>query len=275
MGADAILAGLKRLTVTAGRDKSGAAEARNIDFRVGEISALLGPTGSGKSRFLADIESMADGDTPTARRLLLDGQAPSPDDRFALQGRLVAQLTQNMNFVMDMGAGDFIRTHAESREVADPSAAAERVLEAANRLAGEPFRPETQLTALSGGQSRALMIADTALLSVSPVLLIDEIENAGVDKRRALDLLLGSEKIIVIATHDPVLALSADRRLVFENGAVKQVLRRTEGEEKLLAEMVETEKRWSEVRGALRRGVAVERAGDLEDRPSPKGSRHV
>ncbi|MFP4308455.1 MAG: ATP-binding cassette domain-containing protein [Desulfococcaceae bacterium] len=275
MGADAILAGLKRLTVTAGRDKSGAAEARNIDFRVGEISALLGPTGSGKSRFLADIESMADGDTPTARRLLLDGQAPSPDHRFALQGRLVAQLTQNMNFVMDMGAGDFIRTHAESREVADPSAAAERVLEAANRLAGEPFRPETQLTALSGGQSRALMIADTALLSVSPVLLIDEIENAGVDKRRALDLLLGSEKIIVIATHDPVLALSADRRLVFENGAVKQVLRRTEGEEKLLAEMVETEKRWSEVRGALRRGVAVERAGDLEDRPSPKGSRHV
>ncbi|MFP4030851.1 MAG: ATP-binding cassette domain-containing protein [Desulfococcaceae bacterium] len=275
MGADAILAGLKRLTVTAGRDKSGAAEARNIDFRVGEISALLGPTGSGKSRFLADIESMADGDTPTARRLLLDGQAPSPDHRFALQGRLVAQLTQNMNFVMDMGAGDFIRTHAESREVADPSAAAERVLEAANRLAGEPFRPETQLTALSGGQSRALMIADTALLSVSPVLLIDEIENAGVDKRRALDLLLGSEKIIVIATHDPVLALSADRRLVFENGAVKQVLRRTEGEEKLLAEMVETETRWSEVRGALRRGVAVERAGDLEDRPSPKGSRHV
>ncbi|MFP4582952.1 MAG: ATP-binding cassette domain-containing protein [Desulfococcaceae bacterium] len=275
MGADAILAGLKRLTVTAGRDKSGAAEARNIDFRVGEISALLGPTGSGKSRFLADIESMADGDTPTARRLLLDGQAPSPDDRFALQGRLVAQLTQNMNFVMDMGAGDFIRTHAESREVADPSAAAERVLEAANRLAGEPFRPETQLTALSGGQSRALMIADTALLSVSPVLLIDEIENAGVDKRRALDLLLGSDKIVVIATHDPVLALSADRRLVFENGAVKQVLRRTEGEEKLLAEMVETEKRWSEVRGALRRGVAVERAGDLEDRPSPKGSRHV
>jgi ABC-type lipoprotein export system ATPase subunit len=255
MGADAILAGLKRLTVTAGRDKSGGDEAGDIDFRVGEISALLGPTGSGKSRFLADIESMADGDTPTARRLLLDGAAPSPDDRFALQGRLVAQLTQNMNFVMDMGAGDFIRAHAESREVADPSAAAERVLEAANRLAGEPFRPETQLTALSGGQSRALMIADTALLSVSPVLLIDEIENAGVDKRRALDLLLGSEKIVVIATHDPVLALSADRRLVFENGAVKRVLSRTEAEEKLLAELVEMEERWSAVRGALRRGA--------------------
>ena len=256
MGADAILAGLKRLTVTAGRDKTGGAEARDVDFRVGEISALLGPTGSGKSRFLADIESMADGDTPTNRRLLLDGQAPNPDDRFALQGRLVAQLTQNMNFVMDMGAGDFIRAHAESREVTDPGAAAKRVLEAANRLAGEPFRPETQLTALSGGQSRALMIADTALLSVSPVLLIDEIENAGVDKRRALDLLLGSDKIVVIATHDPVLALSADRRLVFENGAVKQVQKRTASEEELLAELLETEKRWSEVRGALRRGVA-------------------
>ena len=34
-----------------------------------------------------------------------------------------------------------------------------------------------------------LVIADTAVLSSSPVVLIDEIENAGVDRKRALDLL--------------------------------------------------------------------------------------
>jgi len=245
---------LSRLTVTAGRDKSGRTGGADVDFVPGRITALLGPTGSGKSRFLQDIESLADDDTPSGRCVLLDGERPDPDVRFELQGRLVAQLTQNMNFVLDMGVRDFIRTHAESREVEDPEGTADRVIDAANALAGEPFTPETQLTQLSGGQSRALMIADAALLSWSPVLLIDEIENAGVDKVRALDLLLRSDKIVVIATHDPVLALSADRRLVFENGAVRTVLRRSSAEEALLARLEGLEAEFSRVREQLRRG---------------------
>ncbi len=245
------------ISLTAGRDKSGRAELYDLDFRAGEITALLGPTGSGKSRFLSDIESLACADTPTGRTLLVDGCAPDADERFLLQGRLVAQLTQNMNFVLDMNVHDFLLTHARSREVADPEAAAERVLQAANGLAGEPFAQGTQLTQLSGGQSRALMIADTALLSWSPVLLIDEIENAGVDKRKALDLLLQSDKIIVIATHDPVLALSADRRLVFENGAIKIIRSRTGCEEVILSRLADMEGELSRIRTLLRAGAEL------------------
>jgi ABC-type lipoprotein export system ATPase subunit len=145
----------------------------------------------------------------------------------------------------------------------DPQAAAERVLQAANGLAGEAFAQGTQLTQLSGGQSRALMIADTALLSWSPVLLIDEIENAGVDKRKALDLLLKSDKIIVIATHDPVLALSADRRLVFENGAVKVIRSRTGSEELILSRLADMEGELSRIRTLLRAGadLGTDKAG--------------
>ena len=248
---------LKSLSLTPGRDKAGKPENAHIQFKPGEITALLGPTGAGKSRFLGDIESLAAGDTPTGRTVLLNGTAPDEDTRFDLQGRLVAQLTQNMNFVLDMGVMDFLRTHALSREAADPQGAAQRVFEAANELAGEAFHAHTQLTQLSGGQSRALMIADTALLSWSPVLLIDEIENAGVDKRKALDLLLASDKIIVMATHDPVLALAADRRLVFEQGAVAAVLARTPAEDCLLARLEDMERQWSAVREALRKGADV------------------
>ena len=245
---------LESLTLTAGRDKSGRPEHADILFRPGEITALMGPTGSGKSRFLGDIESLAAGDSPTGRRLLLNGQAPDDDTRFELQGRLVAQLTQNMNFVLDMGVMDFLQTHALSREVSDPERAARGVLDAANALAGEPFAAGAQLTQLSGGQSRALMIADAALLSWSPVLLIDEIENAGVDKRRALELLLSTDKIIVMATHDPVLALAADRRLVFGHGAVVATRLRCEEEAAWLARLEAAEREQSLVREALRRG---------------------
>lgn len=245
---------IRSLTVAAGRDKEGRPEAGDVTFRPGEVAALLGPTGSGKSRFLSDIESLAAGDTPTGRVVLLDGERPDADRRFDLQGRFVAQLTQNMNFVLDMNVRDFIRAHAESRSADDPDAVAARVIKAGNDLAGEPFDPSAQLTQLSGGQSRALMIADAALLSWSPVLLIDEIENAGVDKRRALDLLLRSDKIVVIATHDPVLALSADRRLVFGRGAVRAVQTRSAEEERLLARLSAMEEEFSRVRAKLRAG---------------------
>lgn len=256
MGVDALI--LAGLTVTAGRDKSGRPEARDVAFIPGEITALVGPTGSGKSRFLQDIESLADRDTPSQRTVLLDGEKPDPDRRFALQGRLVAQLTQNMNFVLDLGVRDFIRAHAEARRAEDPEATADAVILAANTLAGEPFQAATQLTELSGGQSRALMIADAALLSWSPVLLIDEIENAGVDKARALELLVNSDKIVVIATHDPVLALSAHRRLVFENGAVSRVLARSAGEERLLARLTDMEEEYAHIRARLRLGESLE-----------------
>jgi ABC-type lipoprotein export system ATPase subunit len=248
---------LREIALTCGRDKSGAAECVDIVLRAGEVTALVGPTGSGKSRLLSDIESLADGDTPSLRRVLLDGRAPTPDERFELTGRLVAQITQNMNFVLDMGVLDFLTAHAESREAADPAGAAARVFEAANRLAGERFATATQLTQLSGGQSRALMIADTALLSSSPVLLIDEIENAGVDKRQALALLLESDKIVVMATHDPVLALSARRRLVLENGAVRAALARSPAEEAALARLSAVEEEFTRLRERLRSGGTV------------------
>jgi len=71
------------------------------------------------------------------------------------------------------------------------------------------------------------MIADTALLSASPVVLIDEIEYAGVDRKRSLDLLIAKEKIVLISTHDPILALMGDRRIVVRNGAVASMIETT------------------------------------------------
>jgi ABC-type lipoprotein export system ATPase subunit len=248
---------VKELTVMAGRDKSRRAEPSDVTFSQGRVTALVGPTGSGKSRFLHDIESLADGDTPSGRIILLNGGKPDSEERFELQGRLVAQLTQNMNFVLDMGVYDFICMHAKSRAVEDVTATARQVIKAANDLAGEPFAGNVQLTQLSGGQSRALMIADAALLSWAPVLLIDEIENAGVDKRRALDLLVNSTKIVVIATHDPVLALAADRRLVFEHGAVKTVQHRLKQEEQLLHRLTALEEEFALTRSRLRAGEVL------------------
>ncbi len=76
-------------------------------MRRGEIITVLGPTGSGKSRLLADIECLAQGDTQTKRKVLIDGRTPTYKERFQIEKKLIAQLSQNMNFVMDLPVMDF------------------------------------------------------------------------------------------------------------------------------------------------------------------------
>jgi ABC-type lipoprotein export system ATPase subunit len=251
------IAALKELRILGGRDKTGREETLDLSLRPGEIISVVGPTGSGKSRLLGDIECLAQGDTPSGRRILIDGEIPEPAKRWAASGKLVAQLSQNMNFVVDLSVGEFIEMHAECRAVSQPEQAAEAVIACANQLAGEQFSASVSLTQLSGGQSRALMIADVALLSASPIVLIDEIENAGIDRRRALDLLVASDKIVLMSTHDPILALHGDRRIVIAAGAVAEVIDTAPDERAHLASLEHYDRLISELRDNLRRGARL------------------
>ncbi|WP_087678993.1 ATP-binding cassette domain-containing protein [Garciella nitratireducens] len=227
------------ITIVSGKDKYGNLENFNeLTIYKSEIVAIVGATGSGKSRLLADIEWTANKDTPTQRRILINGKVPDPSFRFSTSNKLVAQLSQNMNFVMDLTVKEFLELHAQSRMIDEEEGVIEKIIEAANELAGEKFDLDTQITGLSGGQSRALMIADTAILSTSPIVLIDEIENAGIDRKRALNLLVNEEKIVLMATHDPTLALMADKRIVIKNGGIYKIIN-TDREEKIILKKLE------------------------------------
>ena len=246
---------VRSLTILPGTDKSGTAEHfTDLVLYPSQIISIVGPTGSGKSRLLADIEWTAQHDTPTGRTILINGAPPDKAIRFSINNKLVAQLSQNMNFVMDLSVREFIELHAESRMVEDKEGAVQRIIEAANKLAGEQFRLDTPITALSGGQSRALMIADTAILSSSPIVLIDEIENAGIDRKKALQLLVSNDKIVLMATHDPALALYADKRIVIKNGGIHAIIETSAQEKRILTELEAMDTKIQTMRVKLRAG---------------------
>ncbi|EGW37550.1 ATP-binding cassette domain-containing protein [Desulfosporosinus sp. OT] len=215
---------VRSITIIGGRDKTGQAENLSFTMKTGDIICVVGPTGSGKSRLLADIECLAQRDTPTGRQILINDSVPNEDKRFTVEHKLIAQLSQNMNFIMDLTVQEFITMHAESRMIENVEETVQSVIVCANELAGEKFSLDTPVTSLSGGQSRALMIADTALLSSSPIVLIDEIENAGVDREKSLELLVKEEKIVLMSTHDPILALMGHKRMVIKNGGISQIV---------------------------------------------------
>jgi ABC-type lipoprotein export system ATPase subunit len=248
---------METISILGGHDKEGRPEDLNLTLRRGDIVCIVGPTGAGKSRFLEDLSCLAQGDTPTGRRVLIDGKPPDEKLRYAPEERMVAQLSQNMNFIMDLTVEEFIRMHGECRNGADKDSV-ERIVAAANLLTGEAISAEMPVTRLSGGQSRSLMIADTGLLSSSPVVLIDELENAGVDRAGALKLLVGEDKIVLVSTHDPALALLGERRLCVRGGAVRRIVETSAAERRNGILLSAINGKFLEMRDMLRNGASLD-----------------
>jgi ABC-type lipoprotein export system ATPase subunit len=254
---EASLHKVSSITILGGVNKLKEPENINLTMCPGEVISIVGPTGSGKSRLLNDIECLAQGDTPTGREILINGEHIEEEQRFQLDGKLVAELSQNMNFVMDLTVYQFLEMHAKSRLTPNANEVIEKCFICANQLAGEQFSRDTKVTQLSGGQSRALMISDTAHMSNSPIVLIDEIENAGIDRRKAITLLAKEEKIVFVSTHDPLLALSSDKRIVIKNGGIHKIIQTSEEEKESLTSIEHFDNILLNLRNNLRSGETI------------------
>lgn len=249
---------IEKIGIKGGFNKNDEREPFDIEIKKGEIISVVGPTGSGKTRLLEDIECLSQGDSPSKRIITINGDDLEKSNISPFEDKIVAQVSQNMNFVIDLSVGEFIAIHAKSRLIPNVDVAVEKVFLNAINLTGEPFLKTTPVTSLSGGQSRALMISDVAYLSNSPIVLIDEIENAGVDRIKALNLLVKKEKIVIMATHDPLLALYADKRIVIKNGGIFTILERDEKEIESQGILEFYQNKFSNLRDNIRTGKRLD-----------------
>ena len=224
---------IKSVTVIGGHGKDGVLDAvARVDMQMGDVVSIVGPTGSGKTTLINDIELFADANTPTGRVVLINGVRPPAEYREDPAHNPIALITQHTTFLSDLPVGEFLTTHARIRQ-SDPdflTDAVQRTLDFANQLTGESINVESTMTELSGGQTRALLIADATIICNTPIVLLDEVENAGIHRTRALELLRAHRKIFIFVTHDPRIALLSDYRIVMKKGSIAQVLHTDECE---------------------------------------------
>lgn len=248
---------IKEITILPGEDKSCKKEDFDrIDLFAGETISIVGPTGSGKTAFITDIELLAQGDTSTRRRILVNGKAPSDDIRYDPAQKPIAMITQNTKCFADLTTREFLEIHARARKIRDKNIMA-KTIELANKFTGEKIKQENRVTILSGGQTRSLMIADAILIGAAPIILLDEIENAGIFKQEVINIIRNIEKIIIFVTHDPVIALLTKKRVIMENGAVKKILIQNESETGAAKNLIELDKRLGIIRENLRAGREI------------------
>jgi len=252
---------IQQISILGGHGRDGAPDAIDrLDLQMGDVVSVVGRTGSGKTTLINDIELFADADTPTGRRILIDGQRPPEEYRDDPACNPIALITQHTTFLSDLPVDEFLHTHAGIRRTSagEIEEAVRQTLAFANQLTGEPISLSSRMTELSGGQTRSLLIADATIICDTPIVLLDEVENAGINRSRALELLRAHRKIFIFVTHDPRIALLSDYRLVLKDGRISQVLHTDERERQLAPIVGRLDDVLADLRDRIRSGERID-----------------
>ena len=201
--------------------RTNMAALNNVNFtaRPGEVTAVVGPSGAGKTTLFALIQRFYD---PELGHILIDGIDIKSTDPQELR-KHIAVVPQD-TIIFSGSVLDNIRFGSPdaTREAAMAAAIAARVDEFAKKL---PNGFDTEVgergITLSGGQRQRIAIA-RAILRNAPILLLDE-ATSSLDAesealiQEALEKLTANRTTLVVA-HRLATVRNADRILVFDGG---------------------------------------------------------
>jgi len=213
-------------TYSQGKKTVTALDGVDLEIPAGQMVAIQGPTGGGKSTLLQMLGAL---DRPTSGTVRLgDSDLSTAGDRAlaAVRARDVGFVFQGFNLIPTLTAAENVETafadgsvpRAARRSKAKEALAAVGLAERAGHLPGE----------LSGGQQQRVAIA-RALVAEPTVLLADEptgsLDEATRDE--IMDLLEGVWRdrglTLVVVTHDSAVARRAERRLRIAGGKVAEL----------------------------------------------------
>ncbi|MDR1324676.1 MAG: ABC transporter ATP-binding protein [Treponema sp.] len=187
----------------------------SLDAREGEIVAVAGASGSGKSLLAHAIMGILPPNASVSGGLYYRGEALDEKRQARLRGREIALIPQSVSFLDPL-----MRVGVQVAGVKKRNAARQEVF---GRLGLSSEVERLYPFQLSGGMARRALVA-TAIIAGAQLIIADE-PTPGMDTRIALEALrcfreLADEgKSVILITHDIDLAMGiADRLAVFYAG---------------------------------------------------------
>jgi putative ABC transport system ATP-binding protein len=204
---------------------AGAVEIlRGADLAVapGERTAIIGPSGSGKSSLIAVAAGL---ERPSSGDVRLFGQdlgAMGEDARARLRRGRAALVFQSFHLLPNMTAEENV---AAPLEIAGRAKAGATARDWLGRV-GLQKRVSHYPHQLSGGEQQRVALARA--LAVEPELLFADEPTGNLDQATAAQvaalmfgLLAETKAALVLVTHEPSLAAHADRRLLMQDGRLQ------------------------------------------------------
>ena len=198
---------------------------QGLDLKVekGELTAIIGNSGSGKSTFLNMLGCL---DEPSAGKLFVDGRnlfKLTQKEKDLYKRNTVGFVWQNngRNLLPYMTAFENIVTPMLLTDSKDKEKRADELLD----LVGMSHRKNSRLSQLSGGEQQRIAIA--IALANRPALLLADEPTGSVDRKTAdyiFDVFrkLNSEygQTIIIVTHDVELSKKVNRVVAIRDGKI-------------------------------------------------------
>ncbi|GAA1577941.1 ABC transporter ATP-binding protein [Dactylosporangium maewongense] len=202
------------LTYPDGDTRLTALDHISLDVPRGNLTAVVGPSGSGKSSLLAVAATLI---TPDSGTVTIDGTTVtdlSRNDQAAIRRRSIGIVFQQPNLLPSLTAAEQLQVMAviDGRR---PAAARRRVLDLLDAV-GMAAQADRRPHQLSGGQRQRVNIA-RALMNDPTVLLVDEPTSALDHERGAtiIDLITQlthqQATATILVTHDRTHLTAADQ----------------------------------------------------------------
>lgn len=197
----------------------------NLEIPTGQMVAIQGPTGGGKSTLLQMLGAL---DKPSSGTVLLGDKQVSSlgDSKLAdIRAQEIGFVFQGFNLIPTLTALENVETAFARSPL--PRDEQKRKAAAALDSVGLGERHDHLPAELSGGQQQRVAIA-RALVKEPQVLLADEPTGSLDETTRdeIMDLLEGQWRdrglTFILVTHDSSVAKRAERRLYLKGGTVKE-----------------------------------------------------
>ena len=194
----------------------------NLDIKRGEFAALMGPSGSGKSTLMNILGCL---DRPTVGSYELEGKevAHLSDDELAvMRNKHIGFVFQNFNLLSRISSLENVALPLVYAGVgaSERRKRAQEVLEAV----GLGDRAGHLPNELSGGQRQRVAIA-RALVNNPEIIMADE-PTGNLDTKSTKEIMEifqemhGRGKTIILVTHEPEIAVCANRQLLVRDGVI-------------------------------------------------------
>lgn len=205
-----------------GGQELAALNGINLDIKRGEFAALMGPSGSGKSTLMNILGCL---DRPTVGSYELEGKevAHLSDDELAMmRNKHIGFVFQNFNLLSRISSLENVALPLVYAGVggSERRKRAQQVLEAV----GLGDRAEHMPNELSGGQRQRVAIA-RALVNNPEIIMADE-PTGNLDTKSTKEIMEifqemhGRGKTIILVTHEPEIAVCANRQLLVRDGVI-------------------------------------------------------
>ncbi|MEQ6896482.1 ABC transporter ATP-binding protein [Microbacterium sp. KR10-403] len=195
-----------------------AVDAIDLEVAAGELVAIRGRSGAGKSSLLTMLGGL---DAPDAGHVEIAGVDLYGSEGSSMLGTEVASIFQGFGLVPILSAAENVEVPLRIRR-ADPADRTRRVADALAAV-GLADHAAQRPSELSGGQQQRVAIA-RALVTEPSVLLADE-PTGQLDSETGAQIMALIANLVhergtaaVVATHDPAMLARADRVLQLHDG---------------------------------------------------------